>query len=544
MKKQATYGDYVIIIAANNSVSVSYLGGCCDNAKAALREISAQAGFAYEKSWTTQQFGSKLVDFLNAYSAQASASKSEPNKSQKQHVRVEVEIAEHDYLAFDSDEEMVGDSYAFNGDSGPDEIRIYVDGNEIEFDVDELLGRSEYSDYEPLDLEKEWDNEDIVQFGYDDNYLIAVWEFEVDNFDINKLKFCYKCFDAIFGPADYDCEEHRITLRYDGKDVEENGADWDCSVGSFEEQWSRYDEDDCDSDFAEDEEEEEDVETRLNNKYDEVFNDGDIYTVKANGKWGFADKDGEELIAPRYDWMGDEFVEGVIVVGADDRGLGYVNDEGVEIVAPKYEQACVFCNGFAAVGQDDKWGFIDKSGKEVIEVKYDDVDNFENGKAKVTLGDEEFEIDTRGNRIDSDDSEEDVTTLLSNVFGTLAWVMADMDDEVTDEEIQAILGIANGFEIFDLDEVRQRLMFEKMGIRDYNSHKALAASVPEEFRQMMFQALTMVAVSDFQLKQSELDLLAGLSDIWEMDEETTNFIVNDIVERFSTLHPERTMEVE
>ena len=544
MKKQATYGDYVISIAANNSVSVTYQGDVFDNTKAALREIADQAGFAYEKAWTTQQFGSKLVDFLNANSAQTPISKSEPNKSQKQHIRVEVEIAEHDYLAFDSDEEMVGDSYAFNGDSGPDEIRIYVDGNEIEFDVDELLGRSEYSDYEPLDLEEEWDNEDIVQFGYDDNYLIAVWEFEVDNFDINKLKFYYKCFDAIFGPADYDCEEHRITLRYDGKDVEENGADWDCSVGSFEEQWSRYDDEDCNSDFAE-EEEEDDVEARLNNKYDQVIKDGDIYSVKANGKWGFVDKDGKALLAPRYDWMGDEFVEGVSVVGADDRGLGYVNDEGVEIVAPKYEQACVFCNGFAAVGLNNKWGFIDKSGKEVIEVKYDDVDNFENGKAKVTLGDEEFEIDTQGNRIDSDDSEEDVTTLLSNVFGTLAWVVSDMDDNVTEEEIKAILGIASGFDEFDLDIVRQRIVLEKMGIRDYDSHSALAKSVPAKYREMMFHALTVVAVSDFKIKQSEVDLLGGLSEIWEIDWDTTaNNIINSVIERLSESHPDGKVEIE
>ena len=401
MKKQATYGDYVISIAANNSVSATYQGEVFDNTKAALREIAGQAGFAYEKAWTTQQFGSKLVDFLNANSAQTPTSKSEPNKSHKQHVRVEVKIEEHDYLAFDSDEEMIGDSYAFNGVGGPDEIRIYVDGNEIEFDVDELLGRSEYSDYEPLDLEEEWDNEDIVQFGYNDNYLTAVWDFEVDNFDINKLMFYYWCFDVNFGPADYDCEEHHITLRYDGKDVEENGADWDCSVGSFEEQWSRYDEDDCSSDFAE-EEEEDDVEARLNNKYDQVCKDGDIYFVKANGKWGLVDKDGEELIAPRYNWMSKNFVEGVSVVGDNDRGLGYVNDEGVEIVAPKYDQVCDFCNGFAPVRLNNKWGIIDKSGKEVIEVKYDDVDYFENGKAKVTLGDEEFEIDTQGNRIDSD----------------------------------------------------------------------------------------------------------------------------------------------
>ena len=53
MKKQATYGDYTISIAANNSVSVVYQGGVFDNTKAALREIADQAGFAYEKAWTT-----------------------------------------------------------------------------------------------------------------------------------------------------------------------------------------------------------------------------------------------------------------------------------------------------------------------------------------------------------------------------------------------------------------------------------------------------------------------------------------------------------
>ena len=94
MKKQATYGNYSIRIAANNSVSVIYQGEVCKNAKAALREIAGQVGFSYEKAWNTQQFGSKLVDFLNINSTQASASN--PNKSQKQHIRVEVTVEEHD----------------------------------------------------------------------------------------------------------------------------------------------------------------------------------------------------------------------------------------------------------------------------------------------------------------------------------------------------------------------------------------------------------------------------------------------------------------
>ena len=382
-------------------------GGVFDNTKAALREIADQAGFAYEKAWTTQQFGSKLVDFLNANSAQTPASKSEPNKSQKQHVRVEVEITEHDYVAFDSDEEMT-DSFAFHG---VDQIRIYVDGEDTGFD-DYGLDGDTHTDYEPFDLEEKWDNEDIVKFGYYENRVETIWEFDVEKFDINKLSFHHQCFDVIFGPADYNCEEDWLTLRYDGQSLEDNIVASNTSDGDFQQEWYMYDdEDDCDSDFAEDE--------------------------------------------------------------------------------------------------------------------------------------EEFEIDTQGNRIEGEETEEDVTGLLSKVFGTLAWVMADMDDEVTDEEIQAILGIANGFEIFDLDEVRQRLMFEKMGIRDYNSHTALAESVPAKYRTKMFQALTVVAASDFKIKQSEVALLGGLSEIWELDWDTTaNDIINSVMEHFSASHPDREVEIE
>ena len=240
MKKQATYGDYVISIAANNSVSATYQGEVFDNTKAALREIADQAGFAYEKAWTTQQFGSKLVDFLNANSAQTPASKSEPNKSQKQHICVDVEITEHEYMAFDCGDEMVGGcSFVFNGDDSPGFIRITVDGKEIEFDEEALSDRSEYSDYEPFDMEEKWNSEDIVKFCYYNNLAGKTWEFDVENFDINKLSFYYECFDASFGPADYESEEHRITLRYDGKEVKE-----DLDAYSCEQEWYMYDDED------------------------------------------------------------------------------------------------------------------------------------------------------------------------------------------------------------------------------------------------------------------------------------------------------------
>ena len=65
IKKTATYGEYVINIASNNSVTVLKNGNVCDVAKVALREIAALVGFDVDAKWTTQQLGSKLVDNIN-----------------------------------------------------------------------------------------------------------------------------------------------------------------------------------------------------------------------------------------------------------------------------------------------------------------------------------------------------------------------------------------------------------------------------------------------------------------------------------------------
>lgn len=58
----ATIGNYVITVNPNKSIN-SYR--TYDNTKGALREIAASIGFEYDPNWTTQQFGSKLVDYIN-----------------------------------------------------------------------------------------------------------------------------------------------------------------------------------------------------------------------------------------------------------------------------------------------------------------------------------------------------------------------------------------------------------------------------------------------------------------------------------------------
>ena len=166
------------------------------------------------------------------------ASKEELHKSVR--VRIEVDITEHDYVVFNCDEDM-SDSYAFNGcGEGANDIRIYLNGEKIGCDddmIDELMGNSTESPYQTFDLGKKWEDfEGITKFGYWDNISTIVWEFDVEDFDINKLTFHYECFDAIFELADYNVEEHCINLLYDGKEIEVSDAG--SSDGDFEECWN------------------------------------------------------------------------------------------------------------------------------------------------------------------------------------------------------------------------------------------------------------------------------------------------------------------
>lgn len=61
-KKSAINGEYIVTVEDSGSISVHRI---YDNTKGALREIAERIGFEYDPSWTTRQFGNKLVDFIN-----------------------------------------------------------------------------------------------------------------------------------------------------------------------------------------------------------------------------------------------------------------------------------------------------------------------------------------------------------------------------------------------------------------------------------------------------------------------------------------------
>ncbi len=144
----------------------------------------------------------------------------------------------------------------------------------------------------------------------------------------------------------------------------------------------------------------------------------------------------------------------------------------------------------------------------------------------------------------TDSTTKDQKKLISEIFATLAWVITSIDDEIAKEELEAILGIADEFEEFDFDIVKQRIILETKGIRNYDSHSALARQVPEEHRLTMLKALTMVALSDFKVKENELDIIAGLCQIWDIDQEVANNVVNKLADLFRKSHPNRELEIE
>ena len=248
-----TKTEWTIAILEEGTIIVFENDSQTENTKSSLRYIAEYIGFSYDKSWTTRQFGSKLIDYIHSLQEQdvkKSNNKEELHKSVR--VRIEVDIAEHNYVVFNCDEDM-SDSYAFNGDDGPNEIRIYLNGEKIDYDddvIDEVMGNATESPYQTFDLGKKWEDfEYITKFGYWDNISTIVWVFDVEDFDINKLTFHYECFDAIFELADYNAEEHCINLLYDGKKIEV--SDSGSSDGDFEECWNLDDDDD----YQEDEDE-------------------------------------------------------------------------------------------------------------------------------------------------------------------------------------------------------------------------------------------------------------------------------------------------
>ena len=120
-----------------------------------------------------------------------------------------------------------------------------------------------------------------------------------------------------------------------------------------------------------------------------VFTEGFLKVCK-NGKYGYIDKSGNEVIPCKYSQV-DNFKDGIAKVWGDvvkEFGygfIGYVNNKGKEIVPCIIKKiGDYYRNGYVTyINNNGKYGVVDKLGKVVIPFEYDYICDFKEGLAGV-----------------------------------------------------------------------------------------------------------------------------------------------------------------
>ena len=89
--------------------------------------------------------------------------------------------------------------------------------------------------------------------------------------------------------------------------------------------------------------------------------------VKQNGKWGFIDRKGNEVIKCQYDEV-EFFSENSLTAVQKDGLWGYIDKNGTLIIQYQYAYAWPYDkNGLAPVkNTEGKWGYINENGEEII----------------------------------------------------------------------------------------------------------------------------------------------------------------------------------
>ncbi|HUS00565.1 MAG TPA: WG repeat-containing protein [Chitinophagaceae bacterium] len=126
----------------------------------------------------------------------------------------------------------------------------------------------------------------------------------------------------------------------------------------------------------------------------------DLAAIKFNNKWGFINREGKEIIPPRFDSVGkylQSFSSGNIEVMLNGK-WGIINEQGKEVVPVKYQDVRNEYTNRFPVKQNNKWGFME-NGKETIPIKYEKVQYFERGIAPVLLNKKWGAVDSTGKTV-------------------------------------------------------------------------------------------------------------------------------------------------
>ena len=135
------------------------------------------------------------------------------------------------------------------------------------------------------------------------------------------------------------------------------------------------------------------------------FNEG-FAAVQKDGKWGYINTKGEQIVECKFDYVSD-FKDGLAIVEKDDK-YGCINTKGEQIVECKFDYVSDFKDGLAIVEKDDKYGCINTKGEQIVECKFDDACDFNEGFAWVKKDGKWGRINTKGCFVIFDESKNEI----------------------------------------------------------------------------------------------------------------------------------------
>ena len=108
------------------------------------------------------------------------------------------------------------------------------------------------------------------------------------------------------------------------------------------------------------------------------FHQGLAAVLNKEGKYGFIDKNGTEVIPCQYQAI---YYEGGLIAAQKDGKWGFIDSTGNEVIPFKYDEAFPGPEGLLSVKKDGKYGLIDTSDKVAVDFIYDDISTYNKGVA-------------------------------------------------------------------------------------------------------------------------------------------------------------------
>ena len=94
------------------------------------------------------------------------------------------------------------------------------------------------------------------------------------------------------------------------------------------------------------------------------------FPVKQNKKWGLINAEGDVVLPPEYDAIG-EFKQFGYAIMQKNGGVGMLNKFGFEIIPPKYNDIKVLDSTLVAVMDQGEWMVINLNQEIVLEKGYE-----------------------------------------------------------------------------------------------------------------------------------------------------------------------------